>query len=542
MTNKEIARYFNKLAKIMELHKENPFKIRSYSNAYLSLRKIERPFIETAEAEIAAVKGVGKAIADKIRELILTGELKTYKKYEEITPPGIIEMLGIKGFGPKKINVIWKELEIETIGELLYACNENRLVDLKGFGLKTQSTLKKQLEYYIDSQGKYLYDSVAQHAFELETKIKSAFPDDQILLVGLVKRMMPEVKGIEILTTIEDLKIIEAIDGLEMDEEGAVLQYQSYPVFFLEIDKDKFWSEAFKLNSGKQFLDQIPTVPDGSDEQEIFASLGLSYVHPEYRESETAFEQAKSDSLPQLIQLSDIKGVVHNHSVYSDGLHTVDEMAKECMRLGYEYFVISDHSKAAFYANGLSEDRVLQQMEEIDRLNKAYEDFRIFKSIECDILNDGSMDYGNDFLKEFEIVIASVHTNLKMDKAKANARLLKAIENPNTHILGHPTSRLLLAREGYPIDHALIIDACAANNMVIELNANPARLDMDWSWIPYALEKNVKISINPDAHSKDQIRYIEAGVCAARKGGLTNEMCLNALDRDKFSKWVDSLH
>lgn len=525
----------------MELHKENPFKIRSYSNAYLSLRKIEKPFTETPMEEIASFKGVGKAISDKIQELIETGELKTYKRYEEITPPGVVEMLGIKGFGPKKINTIWKELEIETIGELLYACNENRLIDLKGFGMKTQNTLRKQLEYYLDSQGKYHYDSVAHHAKELVTKIRTEFPDEKIELTGLVRRMMPEVKGIEVLATIPDDKIIAAIEGLEMNEDGTLLVFESYPVFLYEVSKSEFGNQAFKLNSGEQFLECIKSIPEGENEETVFESLGISYVHPEYRESATAFEQAKSNTLPSLIELSDIKGVVHNHSTYSDGLHSVDEMAKECMRLGYEYFVISDHSKAAFYANGLQEDRVLQQMEEVDNLNQGYDDFRIFKSIECDILNDGSMDYGDDFLKEFEIVIASIHSNLKMDMQKANSRLIKAIENPNTHILGHPTARLLLAREGYPINHALIIDACAANNMIIELNANPARLDLDWSWIPYALEKGVKISINPDAHSKDQIRYIEAGVCAARKGGLTKEMCLNAMNRDEFAKWVASL-
>ena len=541
MTNKEIARYFNKLAKIMELHKENPFKIKSYANAYMSLRKVEHPFSESTKEELASIRGVGKTIADKIHELLETGELQAFKKYEEATPPGIVEMLGIKGFGPKKIYVIWKDLEIDTIGELLYACNENRLVDLKGFGLKTQANLKKQLEYYIDSQGKFLYDNVAQYAHDLIKKINASFPDQKIELVGMIRRMMPEVKGIEILTTIDEQKIIDAIDGLGMDEEDTMLQYETYPVFFEHTDENSFGTTAFKLNSGEQFLELIPEVPEAKTEEELFTSLGLAYVHPEYRESEIAFDQSKNNTLPQLIELSDIKGVIHNHTTYSDGLHSVDEMAKECMRLGYEYFVISDHSKAAFYANGLNEDRVIQQMEEIDKLNQGYDDFRIFKSIECDILNDGSMDYGDDFLKEFEIVIASIHSNLKMDMTKANNRLIKAIENPNTHILGHPTARLLLARQGYPIDHALIIDACAANNMIIELNANPARLDLDWSWIPYALEKGVKISINPDAHSKDQIRYIEAGVCAGRKGGLTKEMCLNALSRNEFGKWVESL-
>lgn len=541
MTNRDIARFFNRLAKIMELHDENVFKIRSYANAYLSLRKVEQDLSQMSVEDIASIKGVGKNISDKIQELLQTSTLATYEKYVEKTPEGIIKMLDIKGFGPKKIKVVWKELGIENVGELLYACNENRLVELKGFGLKTQATLKKQLEYFIDSQGKYLFDYLETEANELEALIKTNFPDNKSSLVGLTKRMMPEVTGIDILSTIEDSDLIEKVEGLEMNDEGTMLQYKGYPVFLNQVSDEDFGARAFQLNSGEQFLENITEIPNAENEKAVFEKLGLTYVVPEYRESATAYEQAKNNQLPLLITDSDIKGVVHNHSTYSDGLHSVKEMADECIRLGYEYFVMSDHSKAAFYANGLSEDRVIAQMTEIDKLNESYQDFRIFKSIECDILNDGSMDYGDEFLKEFELVIASVHTNLKMDKTKANARLAKAIENPNTHILGHPTGRLLLAREGYPIDHAFIIDACAANGMIIELNANPSRLDLDWSWIPYALEKGVKISINPDAHSKDQIRYIHAGVCAARKGGLTADMCLNALGLAEFSSWVNGL-
>jgi DNA polymerase (family 10) len=541
MTNRDIARFFNRLAKIMELHDENVFKIRSYSNAYLSLRKIEQDLATMPPEEIASIKGVGKNISDKIHELVSTGTLDSYQKYEENTPPGIVKMLDIKGFGPKKIKVIWKELGIENIGELLYACNENRLVELKGFGLKTQASLKKQLEYYIDSQGKFLFDHIENEAKELANKIKENFPNHKSTLTGLTRRMMPEVTGIDILSTIPDSVIIEKVDGLDMDEDGSMLLYKNYPVHLHFTSDVEFGATTFKMNSGDQFLEHISEIPNGDKEIDVFNKLGLTYVVPEYRESETAYEQSKNNQLPVLISDEDIKGVVHNHSTYSDGLHSVKDMADECIKLGYEYFVMSDHSKAAFYANGLSEDRVMMQMAEIDQLNKSYEDFRIFKSIECDILNDGSMDYGNDFIKEFELVIASVHTNLKMDQKKANARLAKAIENPHTHILGHPTGRLLLAREGYPIDHAFIIDACAANGMIIELNANPSRLDLDWSWIPYALEKGVKISINPDAHSKDQIQYIHAGVCAARKGGLTADMCLNALGLNEFSAWVDSL-
>lgn len=541
MTNRDIARFFNRLAKIMELHEENAFKIRSYANAYLSLRKIEQPLSEMDEGDLAAIRGVGKNISDKIQELLSTGTLQTYQKYVEKTPEGIVKMLDIKGFGPKKINVIWKELGIDNVGELLYACNENRLVELKGFGLKTQASLKKQLEYFVDSQGKFLHAYLKEEADALIAKIAHVFPAAQSTLVGEVRRMMPEVHGIDILSTALESDIIAGIDDLQMDQDGSLLLFGGYPVFLHHTDAETFGSKAFRLRSGQAFLDEVGEVPPAASEVDVFTSLNLDYVPPEYRESATAYEQAKSNALPILISDDDIRGVVHNHSTYSDGLHSVKDMAQECIDLGYQYLVMSDHSKAAFYADGMTEDEVMIQMAEIDKLNQGYDNFRIFKSIECDILNDGSMDYGDDFLSEFEIVIASVHSNLKMDATKANARLAKAIENPRTHILGHPTGRLLLAREGYPIDHAYIIDACADNGMIIELNANPSRLDLDWSWIPYALEKGVKISINPDAHSKDQIKYISAGVCAARKGGLTAEMCLNAMDLGSFSKWVASL-
>lgn len=524
----------------MELHDENPFKIRSYANAYLTLRKIDRPLSEIPIDELVSIKGVGKNISDKIQELLSTGELQTYNKYASRTPDGIVQMLDIKGFGPKKIKIIWNQLGIENIGELLYACNENRLVELKGFGLKTQLSLKNQLEYFIASQGKYHHATVEKDAHDLEDIMMEEFPDDKHALIGDVKRLMPEVNGIDILTTVEESEIISVVPDIEYEDDGSIT-FRSFPLIFHVVAPEEFGKYEFENNSSEAFLEGIEEVPDGYTEDDVFEALDMAYVYPEYRESETAFDQSVNHEIPALITDKDIKGVVHNHSTYSDGIHSVSQMAQACIDLGYEYLVMSDHSKAAFYANGLTEDQVFAQMEEIDRINVTLKDFRIFKSIECDILNDGSMDYGDEFLKEFELVIASVHTNLKMDEKKANARLVKAIENPNTHILGHPTGRLLLAREGYPIDHALIIDACAANGMIIELNANPSRLDLDWSWIPYALEKEVKISINPDAHSMDQIKYIHAGVNAARKGGLTKEMCLNTLSLNDFTKWVDGL-
>lgn len=539
MTNKEIARSFSRLGKIMELHDENPFKIRSYSNAYITIRKIEKPLTETTPEEMAEYKGIGKAIVEKIQELIETGTLQAYKRYVNMTPAGIIEMLDIKGFGPKKIKTIWNQLEIVSIGELLYACNENRLVELKGFGYKTQEALRQQLEYFVSSKGKYHYGSLADEAHDLQTELLEAFPMAESSLCGAIRRLMPEVEAIELMTTANTDDIIAKVE--ELTVEDGVMMYKGYPCHIYQVEEEKYGKLLFEQSASEEFLEAVGEVDPAYSENEIFENLGLAYVPAEYRESGIAYEQARVDQLPELITNEDLRGVIHNHSTYSDGLHSLEQMADYTYSQGYEYLVMSDHSKAAFYANGLKEDRCIQQMEEIDELNKKYDNFKIYKSIECDILNDGSLDYDDDFLREFDLIIASVHSNLRMDEAKANARLVKAIEHPSTHILGHPTGRLLLSREGYPIDHQLIIDACVANNVVIELNANPLRLDLDWTWIPYLLERGGMISINPDAHHKEQIHYMKYGVAVARKAGLTVDGCLNTMDLDQFDSWVSGL-
>jgi DNA polymerase (family 10) len=272
-------------------------------------------------------------------------------------------------------------------------------------------------------------------------------------------------------------------------------------------------------------------------ESGIYASLGLQYIEPELREGLTEVSSAKENKIPKLIELSDLKGILHNHSTYSDGMNSLKEMAEYCKELGYEYLGICDHSQSAFYAQGLKPDRVFEQHAEIDLLNKQLFPFRVFKGIESDILNDGSLDYSDDVLKSFDFIVASVHSNLKMNEEKATARLLKAIENPFTTILGHPTGRLLLSRPGYPIDHKKIIDACAANGVIIELNAHPYRLDIDWRWIPYCLERGVKISINPDAHEKSGYHDMYFGTFVARKGMLSKEMCLNSLSLTEIESY-----
>ncbi len=544
MTNKEIAQRFNDLAKIMELHDENPFKIRSYANAYLQLRKVTTPLVEMSDTEISAIKGVGNAISGKIRELEETGELETYKKYSDITPVGVREMLSIKGFGPKKVRVVWKELGAESIGELLYACNENRLIELKGFGQKTQEDLKNKLEYFLRSKDKFHYASLEGTANEITKYFKNKLPDATIEWVGEMRRRMPVVQKIDLLIAIEkDIKpIIESTLTIESKEESVFncRTENNIPIRIFQCKPTEFGSKMFRYTGSKDFIDGFLkkagklNFKDIADEKTIFEKAGMEYIEPELRDRTDLI----GVSQPVLVEESQIKGVIHSHTTYSDGLNSLREMAEYSRDRGFEYIGITDHSKAAFYANGLKEDRVLQQMEEIDALNKELAPFRIFKGIESDILNDGSLDYEEDILKQFDFIIASVHSNLKMDKTKATNRLITSIENPYTTMLGHPTGRLLLSREGYPIDHMKVIDACAANQIVIELNANPYRLDLDWTWIPYALEKGIKISINPDAHSIGGIHDIHFGVFAARKGGLTTTQCLNCLNVNEFAAFL----
>lgn len=550
MTNKEIAKTFQFLGNIMELHDENRFKIRSYQNAYITLRKLDRPLSEMNDDEIGKIKGVGKAIVGKIRELLEGGQMATLERYKAETPPGIQEMLGIKGFGPKKIKAVWKDLGVESVGELLYAVNENRLIELNGFGSKTQEDLRQKLEYFQRSKDKYHYASLEGPAKVLLAMLQEKFREVPMSWTGALRRCDNEVNGIDLLLAKSDLAADElsfALEEVVAVERGFRAKTQDGQAVRIYLcDPGAFGSKLFQYTAHPDFLEAFIEAYPGVDfsklaqEEEVFAKVGLPYIAPELREQAWALELAKADQLPELIKLMDLRGVLHNHSTYSDGIHTLREMATYTKAQGYEYLGMSDHSKSAFYANGLQVERVYQQMEEIDLLNQELAPFKVFKSIESDILNDGSLDYEADVLKDFDFVIASVHTNLRMDEDKATQRLITAIENPFTRILGHPTGRLLLSRKGYPIDHKRVIDACAENGVAIELNANPYRLDLDWTWIPYALEKGVLISINPDAHSKEGIHDMHFGVLSARKGGLTAATCLNTKPLAAFQEWVNT--
>ncbi|HLC83638.1 MAG TPA: PHP domain-containing protein, partial [Bacteroidia bacterium] len=517
MTTEEIAHALKLTAQLMELHEENPFKIKSIANAAYKLDKTDINLQGKSLEELEKIEGIGKGIAAKINELQSTGNLKELTEMVTKTPLGVIDMLRIKGIGPKKVGQLWRELEIESVGELLYACNENRLVTLKGFGLKTQAAVKTQIEFFKSNIGKFHYASVEKFALDLVEFLKKKYNTEFVSLTGAMRRKCDIIEEIEILIASDTVLSVDEVENTK-----------DVKVELITCSESEFYSKLFETTSTKEHIELLPhpssDIKHPTSENAIYKSYNLQYVEPELREGLNEVELAKENKIPKLIALTDLKGILHNHSTYSDGMNTLKEMAEYCKELGYEYLGICDHSQSAFYAEGLKPDRVLAQHEEIEILNKKLAPFKIFKGIESDILYDGNLDYPEDVLKSFDFIVASVHSNLKMNEEKATARLLKAIENPYTTILGHPTGRLLLSRPGYPIDHKKIIDACAANGVIIELNAHPYRLDIDWRWIPYCLEKGVKISINPDAHEKSGYHDMYYGTCVARKGMLTKEM------------------
>ncbi|MFN5189048.1 MAG: helix-hairpin-helix domain-containing protein [Chitinophagia bacterium] len=549
MHNYEIAEYFSLLAKLMDIHGENAFKIKSYSNAAYTLDRLNDPLDAMSPAQIAAIRGIGNALAQKIVDLLATKKLQILEEYINKTPAGILEMLKIKGLGPKKIITIWKKLGIESIGELLYACEENRLINYKGFGAKTQQSIQESLNYYLQNQGSFLYQQVQEIVAQIENALYIQFPKEQHQVSGHYKRQMETIDFLDIVTTATSESVSEWLEdkGFIFDHSNAFLSCKGPDQFELRwhiVENDRFYTQDFSLACSPEFLQAWQALPNFDatkafdSELAIFEQVQIPFIPAAQREDPAIIQQAKTIGINPPIQVSDIKGIIHSHSTWSDGLHTIEQMALAAKEKGFEYLVISDHSKSAFYANGLQEDRIRAQHKEIDALNKKFAPFVIFKSIESDILNDGSLDYPDAILALFDIVIASVHSNLKMTEEKAMMRLMNAIENPYTSILGHPTGRLLLSRKGYPINHNEIISACAANNVVIELNAHPRRLDMDWRYIHQAMKEDVLISINPDAHAIDGYEDCAYGVLVAQKAGLTAAQNLSSFSLAEMMEFI----
>jgi len=541
MDNYQIADSFSLLAKLTDIHGENSFKAKSYATAAFTIEKLPLQLSETPHEKIFSIKGIGESTGKKIIELLDTGVLKALEDMIKKTPPGVMELLNIKGIGPKKIATIWKEMEIESVGELLYACKENRLKLYKGFGEKTQHTIIETIEFYLKSKGSFLFSQINLMADDVKSFFEKIFLTTKISFAGAYTRQLEIIHELQLViddtaNNIENkLSVVPDFELVEKNQHDLLYRVSvGLKIRLYSCDAIPFMQQVFFKNCsdefGEAFAQQYNSIDFSTCENEeaVFNKAALNYIPACQREAVSIIEKARQNQLPPLLQASDIKGIIHSHSNWSDGSFTIEEMAKAAIEKGWEYLVISDHSKSAFYANGLQEERIKEQHIYIDELNRQLAPFKIFKSIESDILNDGNLDYSNAILSTFDLVIASIHSNLKMSEDKAMIRLMNAIENPYTTILGHMTGRLLLSRKGYPVDHKKIIDTCAANNVVIELNAHPSRLDIDWRHIDYAIEKNVLISIDPDAHSLDGFDDIKYGVLVAQKASVRKENNLSS--------------
>lgn len=553
--SKSIIEILKEIGTLLEIKGENPFKTNAYFNAAKTLSVTENLDDIIKTKRLKQIKGIGEALSQKIEEYSETGRIAYYEELKKEIPPSLIELTAIPNLGPKKIKILYDELGITNAGELEYACKENRLVTLSGFGEKTQKKILKGIEFIKMHKGEFLYGDIFGISEVIRDRFKTIVKQEFVEICGSIRRKREVVKNVDILVCGEDRERLSSffvsmpeieevtlkgdtkiscrlITGIEADlrmvseaEFSFALLYftgsKEHNIRLRDISKKKGWN----LNEYGLFDGDNPIYLHS--EEEIYRALNLSYIPPELREDMGEIEAAEEGMLPDLVMLDDIKGVFHIHTEFSDGMDSVEKMAYAAREMGFSYIGVSDHSKSAYYAGGLKVDDIYRQWEIIDELNESNKDFHIFKGIESDILPDGSLDYDEKILEGFDFVIASIHSNFNLKKDDQMKRILKAIENPYTNMLGHPTGRLLLSRDGYDVDMRTIIDAAAEYNVIIELNASPYRLDIDWRHLRYAKEKGVLISINPDAHSAGGLIEVLYGIGIARKGWQEKKDILN---------------
>jgi DNA polymerase (family 10) len=559
---KSIISALEEIALLLELKGANPFKVRAYENGARALSNYEGDLAEGFESgELAEIKGVGKSLLAEIEALLKTGESPALEELKKEVPEGLVEMMKVPGLGPKKVQVLHEKLGITNLGELEYACNENRLLELPGFGEKTQQSILAGIDRLHRFSGQYLLSDAWELAEKMRERVASLDKVRRCEIAGSIRRRKEVVKDIDLLAVAEEDDapgIMETFCGLEEvksvvgtgPSKTSVLLQEGLQVDLRVVSEEQFpfalvyftgskehnvalrgraKSKQLKLNEYGLFPsdDSGPSVSCAS-EAEIFQALDLVEIPPELREDRGEVVAAEKDRLPELLEEGQLRGALHNHSRYSDGAATIEEMALGALELGWEYIGISDHSQSAFYAHGLSPDDVRRQHEEIDELNERLDGIYIFKGIESDILVDGSLDYDEDLLSSFDFVVASVHSRFGLDSKEQTKRCVRAVQNPFTTILGHPTGRLLLARDGFEVDIDIVLEAAAENQCAVELNANPRRLDLDWRLLRRAAAKGIQISIAPDAHRVEGMADLRFGVAMARKGWLGRDEVLNA--------------
>ena len=543
MENDELVDSLELLVKLWDVHGVNEFKAKNLSFAVRGLDKFPGLINQLTTDQLLLIPGVGKVIVQLIYELAQSGTCRELEEIVEKTPLGILDLLKIKGLGAKKVRAIWQELNVSNFEDLNTACQNGQIEKLKGFGSAIQSSIQSQIIYIQENRKKLRLDKAIFLSDRILAMLQVTF--DKIEISGELRRNCEVITSLVFVIETDNIfgsqSEISELKGFSEDLQASspftwrgFFEDHLIPIEIHLVDESEFVSALFQHSAHENHLESIDFYNQFQGktlftEESIYQASNKPYILPEMREGLQEFEWAGQHKNTDLIKEQDLQGCLHNHSVYSDGKNTLQEMAEACRSLGLHYFGIADHSQYAAYAGGLKEEDVYRQHEEIDRLNSLWSDFTILKGIEADILPDGSLDYNEHILSQFDYVVASVHANLTMDLDKAMDRLIRAIENPYTSILGHPTGRLLLSRPGYPLNTHKILDACLANGVSIELNASPYRLDLDWRHIYAAMDKGVFVSINPDAHKIEGLKDMTYGVKVGRKGGLLKALTLNAL-------------
>ncbi|HEY8901150.1 MAG TPA: DNA polymerase/3'-5' exonuclease PolX [Chthoniobacterales bacterium] len=571
MTKEEIAEVLENFGRLLELKGENPFKVRAYANGVRALETLGEP-LETliAEDRLDSVDGIGKAIAEKITTLVRTGRLPQYEELRDSFPPDILLLFELQGLGAKKIKAIYDALKISSLSGLERACRDGRIAALPGFGEKTETNILAAIEHRKKNSGIFLLGDVAGVAQRLLDDLRS---HPEVLfaeIAGSYRRSKEVVHDLDLIVATREAQLVsedfaahEFVDrvlaagatktsvvlksGLQCDlrvvtaaEFPFAIQYftgsKEHNVRLRSRALERGWSlneYRFSVAEGRKLVEPLPEVREEGD---IYRALGLRAIPPELREDRGEIDAAQRGDLPRLIELHNLRGTFHNHTTASDGRATLEQMAEAARELGLEYLGIADHSKSSVQANGLDAKRLAAQRAEIDRLNAEFDGFRLFAGTECDILKDGSLDFPDDVLATLDYVVASVHASFTLSEAEMTKRIIRAISNPHVTMLGHLTGRLLTTRDAYKVDVPAVIEAAAETGTIIELNANPRRLDMDWRWWPLAREKGVKCAINPDAHSTRGLQDLVFGVRLARKGWLTRDDVVNCLPLSKMTE------
>lgn len=548
---KEIISLLDEIADLLEFRSENPFKISAFRNGSNTIRKLNDDINELVNSgKLKEIKGIGKGLYAVIEEYCSHGFSKTLEELKENIPDSLFELFQIRGLGPKKIALLFNQENIRSVEELKNACTENKLLSVKGFGEKFQQKILEEIKQ-LEVNRNFLLIHFAEREAE---KIKNLFALIPLItkyeFSGELRRTKEVFSSLEAVVLVEEKKAGELIASLKekiaLDEisEGIIKSNSVFSLpltlYIVHSEKD-FTNRLFETTGSKEFLQKLNYYCDkhnGNSEEEIFEKMNSIYVAPEMREDE--FFSISNEELKKAPNLTNdnLKGFFHFHTTYSDGLNSIEEMVSAAKILGYEYFAVCDHSKTAAYANGLSERRILQQKKEIAEITSKNK-WQLLQGIESDILTNGDLDYPAEILQEFQFVVASVHSNFSLSEEAMTKRIIKAVENPFTDVLGHPTGRLLLHRAPYKHNIIKIIDACSRNNVAIEINAHPNRLDLDWRNIFYAREQGCLFSINADAHSIENILLTKYGITVARKGGIQPEEVINCFNYKDFIKFLN---